>query len=259
MKYNFLSSFLFLFILNVSSQNKGIIYYGQIESINLKGPHGPDFNAYLTFNSNGSYYVTAKDSLDTKTKFKRSYDNPEGTRGISFSVYTTKNGKQVYFNKKTDSLYWNKWENFYVAEKRPEIEWKLEAETKKIGTFLVHKATGEFRGRTYTAWYSLDIPLPYGPWKLNGLPGLILEAHDNDKEMFIYFKSLEYPTTKSATVKMIDAIDGYKIKWRTLDDYKKRLDKIYERKKNSSISIAQKLNTEVPEQKIKSEAFLESF
>ncbi len=34
---------------------------------------------------------------------------------------------------------------------------------------------------------------------------------------------------------------------------------MYERQKNTSISIAQRMNTDVPEQKIKSEAFLESF
>ncbi|MFD2551925.1 GLPGLI family protein [Bizionia sediminis] len=245
--------------LNLWSQKKGIVYYGQIESIGLKGPHGPDFNSFLLYNSNESYYVSAKDSLDSKTEFKKVYDNADGSEGLAYAVYTTPLGKQVYYNRKKDSIYWSQWNNFYVAEKTPRINWKLETETKKIGKFTVNKATGEFRGRIYTAWYTLEVPLPFGPWKLQGLPGLILEAYDKDKEMYLYFKSLEYPTDNQTAIAQIRSYENQLISWKSLDDFKERLDKMYERMRNSSITIAQKLNTDVPEQKVKSEALLESF
>ena len=38
-------------------------------------------------------------------------------------------------------------------------------------------ATTHFRGRDWKVWFSEEIPLPLGPWKLGGLPGLILAAH----------------------------------------------------------------------------------
>src|SRR5690606_9413884 len=243
----------------LSSQEKGLVYYGQIESVSLKGPYGPDFNSYLVFNDEGSYYVTAKDSLDTDTVFQKVYYNADGSQGMSYSVYTNPIGKQVYYNRAKDSVYWNQWQTFYVAEKRPEIGWSLENETKPIGNFTAHKATGKFRGRVYTAWYTLEIPLPYGPWKLQGLPGLILEAYDENKEMYLYFKSLEYPTNSTAEIKQITWPDDLPKQWKTLDDFKKRLDFFYEKRKNTSVTIAQKLGTDVPEEKIKSEVFLESF
>ena len=39
-------------------------------------------------------------------------------------------------------------------------------------------AVTNYKGRTWYAWYAEDIPLDAGPWKLGGLPGLILRAYD---------------------------------------------------------------------------------
>ncbi|MCJ7468117.1 MAG: GLPGLI family protein [Maribacter sp.] len=79
---------------------------------------------------------------------------------------------------------------FVLKEKRPLIEWKLLNEQKNIGKLLANKAICRFRGRNYTAWYSKQIPSAIGPWKLNGLPGMILEVHEEDNIMEIYFKSI---------------------------------------------------------------------
>ena len=73
---------------------------------------------------------------------------------------------------------------YYVKEKAYFINWELQDETKKVNNFTCQKAIGKFRGRNYTAWFTADIPLSYGPWKLNGLPGLILEVYDD--ESFFY-------------------------------------------------------------------------
>ncbi|MFD2551602.1 GLPGLI family protein [Bizionia sediminis] len=98
-----------------------------------------------------------------------------------------------YFSKKEDSLY--SIETFFkkayvVKEVIPEIAWQLITETKNIGQFNCQKATGIFRGRNYTVWFTNEIPLPFGPWKLNGLPGVILEAKDDKNQLYFFAKKV---------------------------------------------------------------------
>ena len=72
-------------------------------------------------------------------------------------------------------------DSYTYQEDIPQIDWVLSDSTKMICGFLCHQATAVFRGRNWIAWFC-DIPKSVGPWKLNGLPGLILEAQSEDKE-----------------------------------------------------------------------------
>jgi GLPGLI family protein len=58
-------------------------------------------------------------------------------------------------------------------------QWKIEKDTATILGYLCTKATTTFYGRNYMAWFTPDIPISEGPWKLIGLPGLILRAYDD--------------------------------------------------------------------------------
>ncbi len=56
--------------------------------------------------------------------------------------------------------------------------WKIDSETKTVFNYFVQKATKKIKGRTWTAWFTTEIPLSYGPYLLQGLPGLIVLAED---------------------------------------------------------------------------------
>ena len=60
-------------------------------------------------------------------------------------------------------------------------KWKLEEGDTTILGYLCKKATCTFRQRSWTVWYTLDIPISEGPWKLDGLPGMILKAVDTQE------------------------------------------------------------------------------
>lgn len=69
-------------------------------------------------------------------------------------------------------------EDFAYEEQLPEIRWQLIDSLKVICGHTCHRASGSFRGREYQVWYADDIPTTAGPWKLQGLPGAILQAED---------------------------------------------------------------------------------
>jgi len=65
------------------------------------------------------------------------------------------------------------------------FKWVISKEKSKILNFNCTKATVNFRGRKYVAWYTDDVPLQNGPWKFCGLPGLIVKIYD-DKAIYTY-------------------------------------------------------------------------
>jgi GLPGLI family protein len=80
---------------------------------------------------------------------------------------------------------------YLIEEPMPVINWKISTDTASFGQLHCQKATGHFKGRDYTAWFCPDLPFHAGPWKLNGLPGLIVEAYDTNKEVVFKFDGME--------------------------------------------------------------------
>jgi GLPGLI family protein len=81
--------------------------------------------------------------------------------------------------------------NFLVSEALPVINWHIATDTANFGGLHCQKATCHFKGRDYTAWFCPDLPIPAGPWKLNGLPGVIVDAYDTKKEVCFKFDGIE--------------------------------------------------------------------
>ena len=67
---------------------------------------------------------------------------------------------------------------FKYSEPIPAFQWKIEGKDSVIAGYHCQAATTSLRGRQWRAWFTLEIPVSDGPWKLCGLPGLILRATD---------------------------------------------------------------------------------
>lgn len=252
---------LFLTILNfticLSQTERGLIRYGEIQSLSLGAPIGVDYNAILMFDNNSSLYITRKDSLEkTKIDGQKSVITAQG--GSNFTAVTNKKGFQYNNLIKKDSFYSRDLGFNYVKGKTPKISWKIEKETKNIGQLTCQKATATFRGRDYTAWFAPDIPLPYGPWKLQGLPGIILEAYDTNKEIFWYFKSFEYPVTAMLpSFKQVTPPKGKD--WISIETFKETLIKNFKESQIAGKIVAEKMNIETYANDTMKNSYIEVF
>lgn len=80
----------------------------------------------------------------------------------------------------------------YYVEKIPGFQWKSLDGDSTVCNYPCQKAVTTFRGRTWVVWYTMDLPYSDGPWKLCGLPGLILKAEDTKGD----FSFTAYKITK---------------------------------------------------------------
>ena len=106
-----------------------------------------------------------------------------------------------------------------IEEDLDVINWKITTISKDIKGFKCLKAVGDYKGRTYEAWFCKEYPYSTGPWKLGGLPGLIIEASDLKNQVefsFIGYEKLSANTTDISLPKSINKTG--------LDEYKKILD-----------------------------------
>lgn len=69
----------------------------------------------------------------------------------------------------------------FIYKEDIQFNWKIKSEKKKIGEYNTQKATCDYGGRTWEAWFSTDLPFQDGPYKFFGLPGLIIKIEDLDK------------------------------------------------------------------------------
>lgn len=69
-------------------------------------------------------------------------------------------------------------ERGFYTEPYSELVWTSGDSTKTIMGYECIMATADYHGRRWTAWFAPEIPVQEGPWKLRGLPGLILEASE---------------------------------------------------------------------------------
>lgn len=82
-----------------------------------------------------------------------------------------KEGQLVYINKVLMDTYG-------CEEPIPDFGWQLLEGDTVVAGYACQQAQAVWHGRTWLVWYALDLPYDNGPWKLGGLPGLILAARD---------------------------------------------------------------------------------
>jgi GLPGLI family protein len=83
-------------------------------------------------------------------------------------------------------------EKCVIKEKLEDLNWKIYNDsTKVIGGYNCILAQCDLCGWDVKAWFTPDIPVSCGPWRLWGLPGLIVNAYSADGDIDIQMTSLK--------------------------------------------------------------------
>lgn len=117
------------------------------------------------------------DSINTQDMIKKMYIKPHPEGCMGFELFydninaTLKVDNRIPFLSRT----------MEYEEPIPKIEWLyLQNDTLTVMGYLCYGAECGYGGREWKVYYTPDISLPYGPWKLIGAKGLILRAADKD-------------------------------------------------------------------------------
>lgn len=200
------------------------------------------FNNYVsilnrtnTYNTTLVYDIPNKVSLYTVIKLKEKAKSEQNNTSLVIEEKVI-DDELIYSNFKTSEMVIQEQidiEMINFIEKIPTIKWELSNETKVENDYNLKKAMATFRGRNYTAWYTLDIPVNVGPWKLHGLPGAIVSV-DEDKGRYSWqlkdVKKIEVSTIKNPLENKAYAIKSIKeypqLKFETPERVKEKLRKI---------------------------------
>ncbi|MBB6371449.1 GLPGLI family protein [Chryseobacterium shigense] len=172
-----------LFMQHISAQSNRFVYQVTMKPDAENKSDIKTENAYLDISAEKSLFYSEnrykRDSILQKAfqggggRGSINREQMEGVRtNINYSVEKDKTSQKMLFKDRIGR-------DIYSYEEDRPLNWKMSSETTKIGDYKVQKATTDFAGRQWTAWFTTDLPYQDGPYKFGGLPGLIVKVEDD--------------------------------------------------------------------------------
>lgn len=189
----FLYMFLIALALLAQGSDKILVSYdyvypnthGKIRTLKMSLIASPSEARY--YNETSLWVDSLKSTPEGKAKYmeiiKKACMTIEPDGSVSFDMRkgpTKPTNSYVFTNLAKDCLtHYNKFgEDYgYYTEPLNEIQWTIvEDSTATVLGYECVMAESDYHGRHWKAWFTPELPMPFGPWKLHGLPGLILKA-----------------------------------------------------------------------------------
>lgn len=176
---------IFIVLINCSlySQSNKI----QIEYIYYVDTEFPStLNCKSFFEENQSVFKIYMNSYKERLVGKNLNIIKEDDLSDTQSIISPSKEKDLYIKFDFDSKTLELIDNFVVFEMMrvednfPNNIWTITEESKQFGNYKLYKSITKYRGRDWEVWFTPDLPFSIGPWKLQGLPGAILEAQSLD-------------------------------------------------------------------------------
>jgi len=117
---------------------------------------------------------------------KQGFTDQEINAQNAGSTHKPTSSTEFYFFAKEQKFYYKSdmcWNGCMVQAETDKINWKIAKDTMSFSGIHCQVATATYKGRNWIAWFAPELPFESGPWKLQGLPGLIITAYDDKKEV----------------------------------------------------------------------------
>jgi GLPGLI family protein len=176
----FISSLFFIFIIlfnNVYSQNKLFKYDLEYKANPLKDSTILIKMVLDLENGKHSVFRTERDRIADSLIAINGLGLGRGMR-LEDQFYVIKNLIEKVIYKNVQTVY----RDIYSIKITEKLDWKILPEKRKIANFNVQKAKVNYGGRSWTAWFTNEIPIQDGPYVFNGLPGLIVKISDDKND-----------------------------------------------------------------------------
>ncbi len=163
-------SYLYTFASNIEPLKE----YNDLQELQI----GDTLNRFYSRNAEYSDSVSYENYLHflkTNEEFKYMAEFDDNMRKVYLDVFTYPKQKQRLVSERFGSEDYQYWES-----STNQAQWAMLPGNKEIMGYKCHRASITLRGRVWNVWFTSEIPFSYGPWKLGGLPGLILEAEEKE-------------------------------------------------------------------------------
>ena len=143
---------------------------------------GSKYYSYTVFNADSAMKVNLEKQLAATGSINITSDMRKGE--VRYSVTKTYPDYKINLHRRLGM------DKYKISEDR-KINWKISSEKEKIGEWNAQKAEADFAGRHWIAWFSTEIPIQDGPYKFQGLPGLIVKIEDKNGSHKLELKGIK--------------------------------------------------------------------
>lgn len=194
---------------------------------------------------NSTLYIIKNESLYRIDDKRDDGIDEEKTKGENYVKVNNDALSKIFYtvNKKTITripLY--KSEVIYTDDDN-KVKYKLTGKNKVISKYNCQEAKLTLNGRKYSIWFTTDFETNFGPYKINGLPGLVVELTEETNKVKITLKSIK----KVDDINVFNKYKNYVLSKKSImySDYEQKMTEIMTKKKKANYAKMAELGVTV--------------
>ncbi len=175
------------------------VHYLYVNEMDTLKNGQPRVEKMVLFTGKNASLYTSEDKInyerseDQKSKARALARAAEGSAPLAVFIdksageWLTRRNYFFFFDERKHYVKETLFQHYLIEEVFATPQWTLLRDTLRIADIRCQKAITQVDGETWIAWFAQDLPFQSGPWKLNGLPGLIIQAENQNGKIKFQF------------------------------------------------------------------------